>query len=184
MKEIEIKAHASLSLKTEIDRLTGDKGESVEKDDLYFRRPGEEIQALRIRVNNGRMEFTAKKQRNIKLSEDNLEYEVSLSIDERENAISFFKCLGFEEYFRKHKRGYSWYYDGIHIELLEVNDLGVFLEMEALLDFESSPSDVKKAQEKLYFLLDRFGLRDKIERTSYREMILNGIQSQSHTSER
>ena len=104
MKEIEIKAHASLSLKTEIDRLTGDKGESVEKDDLYFRRPGEEIQALRIRVNNGRMEFTAKKQRNIKLSEDNLEYEVSLSIDERENAISFFKCLGFEEYFRKHKK--------------------------------------------------------------------------------
>ena len=141
MKEIEIKAHASLSLKTEIDRLTGDKGESVEKDDLYFRRPGEEIQALRIRVNNGRMEFTAKKQRNIKLSEDNLEFEVSLSVSERDNAIGFFKCLGFEEYFRKHKRGYSWVHDGIHIELLEVNDLGSFLEMEALLPFSARCAD-------------------------------------------
>ena len=104
MKEIEIKAHASLSLKDEIDRMVGSSGTLVEKDDLYFRRPGESIQALRIRVYNGEMEFTAKKQHLGERSEDNLEYEIHLDKKERESAIQFFECLGFEKYFRKHKR--------------------------------------------------------------------------------
>lgn len=181
MKEIEIKAHASMELKEDIDALTGTSGSPVDKDDLYFRRPGEEIQALRIRVNNGKLEFTAKRQSYGELSEENLEFEVSLSVSERDNAIGFFKCLGFEEYFRKHKRGYSWVHDGIHIELLEVNDLGSFLEMEALLPFSAGEVEVRDAQRKLYDLIDRFSLRGNIERTSYREMILNGIQSKSHT---
>ena len=181
MKEIEVKAHASFSLKGALDELVGAEGSPVEKDDLYFHRPGEDVQALRIRVNNGSMEFTAKKQHQGAVSEDNLEYEIKLSKDEREEAILFFECLGFEKYFRKHKKGYSWQYDGIHIELLEVNDLGVFLEMEALLPFDADESAVSDAQKRLYSILDKFSLRDDIERTSYREMILNGIQSKSHT---
>ncbi|HIS13455.1 MAG TPA: CYTH domain-containing protein, partial [Candidatus Ornithospirochaeta stercorigallinarum] len=125
--------------------------------------------------------FTAKKQHLGERSEDNLEYEIHLDKKERESAIQFFECLGFEKYFRKHKRGFSWHYEGIHIELLEVNDLGAFLEMEALLPFEADESAVSSAQDELYSIIDRFGLSDQIERTSYREMILNGIQSKPHT---
>lgn len=181
MKEIEIKAHATLALKDEIDRMVGSSGTLVEKDDLYFRRPGESLQALRIRVDNGEMEFTAKKQHLGERSEDNLEYEIHLDKKEMESAIQFFECLGFEKYFRKHKRGFSWHYEGIHIELLEVNDLGAFLEMEVILPFEANESAVSSAQDELYSIIDRFGLSDQIERTSYREMILNGIQSKPHT---
>lgn len=181
MKEIEIKAHADMSLKSELDVLAGKEGVPVEKDDLYFRWPGERIQALRIRLNNGRLELTAKNQGHNEGAEDNLEYEISLDADQRDNAIAFFKCLGYIEYFRKYKRGFSWVYEGIHIELLSVNDLGVFFEAEALLPFDSSREDEEKARKKLFALIDRFGLRDSIEMTSYREMILNGIQGKSYS---
>ena len=53
--------------------------------------------------------------------------------------------------------------------------------MEALLPFEADESAVSSAQDELYSIIDRFGLSDQIERTSYREMILNGIQSKPHT---
>ena len=183
MKEIEVKAHASMALKERIDELVKAGGSPVEKDDLYFRRPSEIVQALRIRINNGKLELTAKKQRQGDKTEDNQEYEISLSVSERDNAIAFFKCLGYEEYFRKYKKGFSWHYDGIHIELLSVNDLGVFLEMEALLPFDAKPDEVEKAGNKLYSILDLFNLRNAVEKTRYREMILNGIQGKSYTGQ-
>ena len=82
MKEIEVKAHASMALKERIDELVKAGGSPVEKDDLYFRRPSEIVQALRIRINNGKLELTAKKQRQGDKTEDNQEYEISLSVSE------------------------------------------------------------------------------------------------------
>ncbi len=184
MKEIELKAWASEDLKKEIDLLVGKKCENVDKFDLYFRRPGEIVQALRIRVNNGELELTAKDQRYGAVSEDNSEYELRLTKDQRDEAIAFFKCLGYEEYFVKKKIGYSWIYNGLHIELLKVNDIGTFLEVEALLPLDAKDEEVTEAQNKLVDLFKHFNLLDKIERTSYRELILNGIQSKPHISQR
>ncbi len=177
MKEIEVKAHASMALKEAIESYTGVKGESVEKDDLYLRRPGENVQALRIRNNNGTLEITAKKTSLTERSEDNLEYELFLTLKQRDEAISFFKHLGFIEYFRKHKKGYSWQLGPLHAELFEVNDLGAFLELEVLLDYSSDEKAVRDAEDMIYAFIDHFDLGSSIERKSYREMILNGIQS-------
>ena len=56
---------------------------------------------------------------------------------------------------------------------MEVNDLGYFLEMEALLPFDADNRMKDDARSKLIELLHLFGLEEKdIERRSYRSMIL------------
>ena len=55
--------------------------------------------------------------------------------------------------------------------------------MEALLPFDAKPDEVEKAGNKLYSILDLFNLRNAVEKTSYREMILNGIQGKSYTGQ-
>ena len=63
--------------------------------------------------------------------------------------------------------------DDVHIELLEVNDLGFFLEMEILIPFNSSEEDVSDSQFHLQKLLSKFGIsKDKVCSKSYRSMIL------------
>lgn len=175
MKEIEIKAHAAdmESLSGVISSVCGRKGRPVSKHDLYFRRPGEKVQALRIRRFPDHLEVTAKKQFQGDVSEENSEYEFRASLDEEDSLVSFFECLGYEKYFIKDKEGFEWFAGPVHVELLRVNDLGIFLEMEYLLDFSCGPDDVVGAQEELFRLLHLFGLSEgDVERRSYREMIL------------
>ena len=181
MREVELKAHAGMALKESIDSFAGCMGSEVDKLDLYFRKPGENVQALRVRINNGKMELTAKEQHSGEKGENNLEYELFLSASQRDDAIAFFKCLGFEEYFIKHKKGYSWHYGDLHIELLDVNDIGSFMEIEALLDYDADEMEIEKAQQDIMDVLRHFNLESAIERTSYREMILNGIQGKPYT---
>ncbi len=175
MKEIEIKAHAAdmESIAGIISVTCGRNGHPVSKHDLYFRRPGEKLQALRIRRFPDHLEVTAKKQFQGDISEENSEYEFRTSLEEEQNLVSFFECLGYEKYFIKDKEGLEWSVGPVHVELLRVNDLGVFLEMEYLLDFSCGPDDVAAAQEELFRLLHLFGLGEgDVERRSYREMIL------------
>lgn len=174
MREVEIKAHVKdyKAVKAEIEKRYGSAG-AVKKIDHYFKRPGEVKQALRVRENNDHLEFTAKKNSKSKEGENNLEYEVGLPLSELDNSLMFFRALGFEDYFIKRKTGFEWNTGSVHIELLDVNDLGWFLEMEALLPFDSSDSDVKKANEELHRLLHEFSLSEEdIEMKSYRFMIL------------
>ena len=174
MREVEIKAHAKdyLAVKAEIEKQYG-KGMDVKKVDHYFRRPGEIKQALRVRENNDHLEFTAKKNSKSKEGENNLEYEVELSLDQLDSSLMFFRALGYEDYFIKRKSGFEWNTGSVHVELLDVNDLGWFLEMEALLPFDSDDNDVAKANKELHRLLKEFLLsEDDIEMKSYRFMIL------------
>ncbi len=174
MREVEIKAHAKdyLAVKAEIENRYG-KGKDVRKVDHYFRRPGEIKQALRVRENNDHLEFTAKKNSKSMEGENNLEYEVELSLDQLDSSLMFFRALGFEDYFIKRKSGFEWNTGSVHVELLEVNELGWFLEMESLLPFDCGESDIEKANKELHRLLKVFSLsEDDIEMKSYRFMIL------------
>lgn len=174
MLEIEIKARSrdhekQLML---IEFFAG-KGRAVDKRDHYFHIEGSDKSSLRIRRYNGVIEFTVKKRENSGGTESNEEHEFQAPIDEYQKAVGFFHVLGYSDYFEKNKRGWEWTYQGIHIELLEVNDLGYFLEMEALLPFDADDRMKDDARSKLKELLHLFGLEDKdIERRSYRSMIL------------
>ena len=178
MREVEIKAWADDfdRLKSLFDSLAGDGGE-VDKQDFYYRRPGEEKQAFRIRKNNGVLEFTVKRNnKNEKGEENNYEYEFFSSIDQIDKAKDFFLVLGYEHYFDKIKKGYEWHYKGVHVELLDVKSVGVMLEMEALIPFDADEEEVRKHTDILYSILDEAGIsRERIERRSYRSMILKGV---------
>lgn len=172
MREVEIKAHALSPERTkELISLCCGEGEVVSKRDTYLRR--EDGQMMRVRDNTGSLEATVKKTRkDEKGQEDNLEYEISLGDTSSADALLFFENLGFSFYFNKYKDGWDWNYEGVHIELLKVNNLGWFLEMEALIDFDSSAEVIDERHQFLLSLLKKFGIdEDKIERRSYRSMI-------------
>ena len=173
MKEVEIKAHATEDLRSTIESITGMEGRTVDKWDQYFHLPGCITQKIRLRKNNGVLEMTTKEQKFTGETEDNAEYEIKFSMDQYDNAHDLINSLGYVDYFVKIKKGWDWTWEGVHIELLKVNDIGWFLEMEALIPLDSSREDVEKAQDTLFRLLHEFGLSDDaVEKTSYRTMII------------
>lgn len=174
MREIEIKAHAR-----DIDSVLGalrselGEGKGVHKHDRYFRRPGEAVQSMRIRRFPDRLEFTTKVNSREDGAEDNREYEFTAPLEELEGAVAFFHALGHEDFFIKEKDGYEWQRGDAHIELLSVNDLGWFLEIEVLLPFDSTASEAEAAREEIKALLKLYGVsEDDIETRAYRDMIL------------
>lgn len=175
MREVEIKAHAKSwqEIKRRIDTIAG-IGNPVDKKDTYLL--NDAGKRMRVRDNNGSFEATVKStHKDSKGDEDNMEYEVHFSKESSyDDLIAFFKALGYPKfYFNKYKKGYDWSYEGVHIELLEVNDLGWFLEMEALMPFDSKSESIEKEMIHLHALLRTFGLDDSdIETKSYRKMIL------------
>ena len=181
MKEIEIKAHARKAedIKKLFDSLYGE-GKPVHKYDHYFRRPGASVQALRIREHKGIIELTTKKTSTSEAGEDNEEYEFQAPLAEKDRAIMFFHALGYEYFFIKKKDGWEWFADDAHVELLSVNKLGYFLEIEILLPFDSSLKEAKDAMRKIESLMEKAHVdKSDYEIRSYREMILeseNGIQ--------
>ena len=181
MREIEIKAHVSNPERVKalfVSHLG--EGKTVKKRDHYFRRPGESVQALRIRSFDGVIEFTTKKTSSADGSENNEEYEFRAFPDQYDKALQFFHALGYEDFFIKKKDGWEWMDGRAHVELLSVNKLGWFLEIEILLPFDSSDRECEEARNEIEDIIRDAGLSSSdYESRSYREMILeseNGIQ--------
>ena len=173
MREIELKAHASASVKERIDSLFG-AGKEVHKLDHYLRWPGVEIQAMRIRSYKGIIEMTCKKTMRDALGENNSEYEFQAPSGQLDDTVRFFHALGLEDFFIKKKDGWEWHSGRAHIELLEVNDLGFFIEIEILLPFDADPEEIEDARVHIHRILNECGVgEDSIETRSYREMILS-----------
>ena len=173
MREVEIKAHAAEPerLKAELDSLFG-AGQEVHKKDRYFRRPGELRQSLRIRRFPDCLELTTKRTGGTAEGENNLEYEFRVPSCEYDRVVAFFHALGHEDYFVKNKDGWEWRDGDMHIELLSVNDLGYFLEIEILLPLDAAESLINDGLGRIHSLLDRLGAGDFIEMRPYRDMIL------------
>ena len=174
MREVEIKAWADNPerIKAHFAALCG-VPHPVHKLDHYFRRPGERIQAMRIREFDGKVELTVKKTSSGPDGENNEEYEFRALPDQAGAATAFFHALGLEDFFVKKKDGYEWYAGRAHVELLSVNTLGWFLEIEILLPFEAEPEEAERARQEIVLMLSEAGIsEDRYESRSYREMIL------------
>lgn len=175
MREVEIKAWAKdpEGIKNYFDKVAGPSG-PVDKSDCYFNIPLLDRPALRMRKNNGVLEFTSKKKiKNDNGEETNFEYEFIADMSQYDKAKDFFIALGYEHYFDKIKKGYEWNYKGVHVELLDVKHVGVFLEMEKLLPFDAKKEDIDCAINTIYEILNECGLGlEDIERRSYSSMIL------------
>ncbi|MGD1819531.1 MAG: hypothetical protein ACPKOI_06595 [Pleomorphochaeta sp.] len=188
-KEIELKAYvddyqATLSLLRGSSDISDEK--YTEKFDIYFFNPIVN-QAFRVRKELKKQEDTILSKKTIYTVKDkyidngielNTEFEVDLGFDEFNSSIVFFDKLGFKESHRKEKKGYSFIYNKfdtpLHIELLEVNDLGWFFEIEFVVDDEIDEINSGKLVNNLYETLEKFKIPySNIEKRYYSEMIID-----------
>lgn len=186
--EVELKAHATdwELLKDRIEKQKGLAGPLCEvKDDIYYCRSGEDA-LFRLRLEQsgpsfstlqGQVVFTRKYKQMHDGIEVNQELEFCCEAEESEKAQAFFLSLGFEQYIRKTKKGYSytWNVDQqlppLHLELVEVGTLGWFLEMEFVLADEEK---VPLARTFLRTVLAQLGVAEQqIESRYYMHLLKN-----------
>ena len=107
---------------------------------------------------------------------DEKEFEV-YSAQYRPAIVSeFLKMLGLEPGFSKHKKGWAFSRDVINAELLEVEKLGWFLEIEIVLDDiegdTTKETTIKEKKRQLMEFLSELGIEeDAIESRYYSEML-------------
>jgi adenylate cyclase class 2 len=90
----------------------------------------------------------------------------------------FLKMAGFQPGFSKQKRGWAFSGNGINAELLEVEKLGWFLEMEIVLDDverdTAKETTIEEKKKQLMEFLSDLGVeKDAIESRYYSEMLKN-----------
>ena len=185
--EIELKAHVKDH--EAIKLLLSKKAEyfcAFEKEDSYWLRPENTGSLTRFRLRrekciltNGTETFTCfigykKKEVNDGIEvNDEREFEIKPGI----GAENFLRELGLEPVISKRKRGWAWSYEGILAELVEVDGLGWFIELEILKD-EKTPCDIsreesfKEEKKRLLDFISFLGIEKKaIESRYYTEML-------------
>ncbi len=184
--EVEVKAHVDdpLTLQNRIESLHGISDRVCEeKDDIYYSVPGEkalfrmrkEVAGPSFEHGKGIVIFTRKHKAIEEGIELNQEIEFAAELSQFESAHAFFLSLGYEEYVRKTKRGYSYEYNcepelvPLHIELVHVASLGWFLEMEFVLP---SKEQIPLARNLLRSVLKDLGVSDTaIEDRYYMDLL-------------
>lgn len=143
--EIELKAHV-LNVEKTLLLIRETQGISneiyQEKKDVYFAR-NNELPILRTRLitqGDGKSALTSttvitvKEKNTTNGIEDNHEMEINTDSGKFETTIEMFQSLGYKIAIKKEKKGYSFilkrFEKDLHIELIEVNPLGWFIEME------------------------------------------------------
>ncbi len=168
--EIELKTeHDSPYLKPIIDKIVGQEGSPVEKKDIYYKKPNTEIAAFRIREENDDILITAKQNKRVDGIETNVECEFKVDPIYFEQTQEFASLLGYEILLYKHKTGWQWTFGNIHVELLFVETLSWFLELEII-----APNLDKKeeAVEELYNFLEICNVdKSLISKKSYQQML-------------
>jgi predicted adenylyl cyclase CyaB len=152
----------------------------VDKADEYWREPGavgtRSARGFRIRTEGGASVVNFKTKRSEGGVEINRESEFDVS--DRATFIEFLRRLGCESDYAKRKRGFAFRAggdadcpDAATIEVLEVQGLGDFIEIEILLEREE-PVALARAQRELRALLARAGVSESdIEGRFYSELL-------------
>lgn len=148
-----------------------------EKADTYYGL-GEEA-LFRIRkehINEERsVVITHKKRSTIDGIEENVEYEITVDSAQEEATHAFFIALGYKPVKTKHKRG--WRYRKVHsttslgltVELVHLEGLGWFIEVEALVE---TSEERHQARSELMAFLESIGIDSSaIEPKAYLQLI-------------
>ncbi|MDR2494851.1 MAG: hypothetical protein LBD24_06485 [Spirochaetaceae bacterium] len=181
--EIELKAWVSEpdALRERLDGLARGAG-SFEKEDSYWYDPAGRLSASGIRIRKEtdrnpqgedarRVLVTYKQKETRDGVEVNDEHEFLVSCDRPFEELLI--RLGFVRGSCKHKRGWSWDYAGITVELACVEGLGWFVELEILSD-SPAQEEVCAAKSRLREALETIGVgQDKIEPRYYTELLLH-----------
>ena len=153
-----------------IDRLCVFRKEYL-KEDVYFRTPEMDIgrRDLRVRRENETWICTRKE----KTIRDGLEVndEREFTLSDGPSLMELLEGLGCREFFRKTKKGRSYSYGDLTVEVSEVAGLGLFVEVEKVAD-SASPEEIARTEEEIRrFLAEAGVLPEDIESRSYAVML-------------
>ena len=104
---------------------------SFVKEDSYWHIPDEHERRFRLRIDAGRTICTLKQKRLKSGLEINREIEFSIS--DATAFREFIAMLGYRAETSKHKAGEQYDCDGLTVELVRIDGLGLFLEVEQVL---------------------------------------------------
>ena len=190
--EIELKAHIKDS--EALKRLLFEKAEylcSFEKEDTYYfpsdnpdiPRSGVRLRGESKTLPDGTIRKTAYVTYKTKELRDGIEVNNEKEFEVCSSQYSpvivfdeFLKMTGLAPGFSKHKKGWAFSKDGINAELLEVEKLGWFLEVEIVVnDIESDAvkgTAIEEKKKQLLEFLSGLGIKkDSIESRYYSEML-------------
>ncbi len=144
----------------------------VHKEDLYYGLP-DSTNLFRIRVTTDGIVVTQKyKELRSDGVEVNQETEFSVPTEDLGALKQFFAKLGYLPVVEKKKIGNSWQKGTLTIELVEVEQLGWFIEIEKLLDDNASEREINGAIEQLSEIRNELGLSDyPLQGRYYSEML-------------
>jgi adenylate cyclase, class 2 len=145
-----------------------------DKSDQYWHGQGwrseRGTKGFRLRTDGGKAIVTFKQKNYRDGMEINRETEFEVSDPEAFGALA--SRLDCEPYYRKHKSGSAYEHDGCTIELVSVEGLGSFIEIERLIEGEK-PEQVARAQALVRSVLAKAGVPEcDIEARGYSELIL------------
>jgi adenylate cyclase class 2 len=178
---IEIELKARLRNPEEVrDRVVGFAVHvrEFDKTDAYWHGPewrfARGTKGFRLRADGDKSIVTFKAKRNEGSIEINHETEFEVSDPHAFTALV--ERIGCEPFYCKHKTGSAYAFDGFTIELVKVDGLGDFIEVEKLLDSDD-PESVAVVLGGLKGILARAGVPESdIEGRGYSELILGAIQ--------
>ncbi len=186
-KEIELKAHVydfSLTLeKLRLNKHISNETFAHKLDVYYFNplinqsfRVRQELLKSNDTLISKETILTVKQKSITEGIEQNNEIEVELPYDNFKDTLTFFDSMGFNKTIRKSKTGYSFNFNKfeypLHIELLEVNDLGWFFEIEFVIDESIDQNIINTLINNLYETLKIFDIPiENIEKRYYSQMI-------------
>lgn len=180
MYEIEIKAWNKNPAETEkLTALFALYEGFFDKSDIYYKQKKPPRQSVRYRREKAYIKgkdsvekqwVTYKQKERL---EDGLEVnrEIEFEVSDGDSFLNMLEGLGFELSMKKHKKSKSYRYKEFHIELVEIETLGNFIEIETLREDENSET-VVKAQAELYKILEKCGIsQNEIEKRYYSELL-------------
>lgn len=167
MKEVEMKAW--LKNPEEINRTReylkqhGTFLKKTKKEDIYFSRPNAETFDFRIREIDGKYIVTKKNYKLVGDLEENdeLEFEVS----DKDAFLMMTKQLGYVVFLKKTKISEMYDLgDRALAEIVEVPDLGDFLEIEVICEKDEN---IEEARAKIQSVFEELELTGNVERKQY-----------------
>ena len=176
MIEVEVKAKIDdfEKMDEKLKELGAVKTRKEYQEDIYFNSPIVDFkksdEALRIRTTESDGEtniFITYKGAKID-SKSKTRKEIEIAVEDAEKCSEIFENIGFEKQRSvcKTRRYYS--YENFEISLDDIEGLEPYMEIEITLD---DGSEYTKAQESIFKLFEKLGVRDNFERTSYLELL-------------
>ena len=183
--EIELKAHVSDY--EAIKCILSEKGEylgAFEKEDSYWftEEASKSCKEYRLRKEKRVIDGTEKSACFIGYKKKEVREEIEIN-DEREFEVKpgevveeFFQDLDLRPGISKRKKGWAYSWEGITAELVEVDGLGWFIELEILSNNNKSES-FDAAKKRLLDFLASLGIeKEAIESRFYTEMLISKIE--------